>query len=348
MGPQSGGLCDVDLDCVEAVQLAPHFLPATGAVFGRSSRPRSHHLYKVTDPEPITVIEHHDENNGMIVELRVGAKKGAQTVFPGSQHESGEPIEWASDGEPLLVPYVKLARVVRGIAFASLLLRHWPKGTGNRHELARRVGGFLARADYKEEDIGRLVEIVAHEAGDDEVKDRCKAASDAAAGLAKGEHVYGLPKLQESMGEKVANALAKIIGYNERPLPARITATPFEWVEPSKIPPRQWLYTPHYIRQFVSATFSPGGLGKTSLLTVEALAMAANKKLLGIQPAQKLRVWYWNGEDPMQELRRRFAAACKYYGLTKDDIGGHLFIDSGRTMPIVIAEDTRFKASREG
>jgi hypothetical protein len=56
---------------------------------------------------------------------------------------------------------------------------------------------------------------------------------------------------------------------------------------------------------------------------------------------QQLRVWYWNGEDPKEELDRRFAAACKHYNLTKEDIGDHLFVDSGRAMPIVIAEDTR-------
>jgi AAA domain/Primase C terminal 2 (PriCT-2) len=123
--------------------------------------------------------------------------------------------------------------------------------------------------------------------------------------------------------------------------PISIHATPFEWIEPAKIPPRQWVYKPHYIRQFVSAEFSPGGIGKTSLLTVEALAMATNQALLNIQPSQQLRVWYWNGEDPKEELDRRFAAACKHYNLTKEDIGDHLFVDSGRAMPIVIAEDTR-------
>jgi hypothetical protein len=37
MGALSGGLTDVDLDCREAVYLAPHLLPDTGAVFGRPS-----------------------------------------------------------------------------------------------------------------------------------------------------------------------------------------------------------------------------------------------------------------------------------------------------------------------
>ena len=39
LGAESGGLCDVDLDCSDAIGLAPEFLPATGAVFGRRSKP---------------------------------------------------------------------------------------------------------------------------------------------------------------------------------------------------------------------------------------------------------------------------------------------------------------------
>jgi hypothetical protein len=45
MGAVSGGLCDVDLDTMIAVGLAPEFLPATDAVFGRKSKPCSHQLY---------------------------------------------------------------------------------------------------------------------------------------------------------------------------------------------------------------------------------------------------------------------------------------------------------------
>jgi len=127
MGPKSGGLADVDLDCAEARRLA-FLLPETGAVFGRESNPSSHHLYVVSDAKPVTVIKHTDENGKTILELRLGAKPGAgaQTVFPGSQHPSGEMIEWVKDGEPAVVPCTALVRAVRGIAIASVLLRHWP------------------------------------------------------------------------------------------------------------------------------------------------------------------------------------------------------------------------------
>ena len=116
-----------------------------------------------------------------------------------------------------------------------------------------------------------------------------------------------------------------------------IRATPFMLPDPRSIPSRRWLYGRHYIRRFTTATIAPGGLGKTSLVLVEALAMVTGKPLLGIQVAEPLRVWVWNGEDPREEVERRLAAACAHYGITAEDIGDRLFIDSGRETPIVIA-----------
>jgi Bifunctional DNA primase/polymerase, N-terminal len=215
LGPKSGGLCDVDLDCPEAIQLAHHFLPKTGAVFGRQSKPSSHHLFQVEDPEPESVIKHVDENGGVLLELRLGAKpgKGVQTMFPGSRHPEGEPVEWVTNGEPELVPFAQLASIVRSLAVAALLLRHWPRQKGSRHELALRVGGFLARAGKSESDIARYVRIVAQEAGDEEAEDRSQAAAAAAPAYARGEPVYGLPALREYLDDKAANAIAKILQY---------------------------------------------------------------------------------------------------------------------------------------
>src|SRR5690606_19629679 len=60
----------------------------------------------------------------------------------------------------------------------------------------------------------------------------------------------------------------------------KIIPTAFEWVEPENIPPRPWVYGRHFIRGFVTLTVSPGGVGKSSLVTVEALAMASGRNLL--------------------------------------------------------------------
>src|SRR5690606_4620106 len=60
-----------------------------------------------------------------------------------------------------------------------------------------------------------------------------------------------------------------------------IAAKPFIPVDPATIPPREWLYGRHLMRKFVSVTVAPGGVGKSSLAIVEAVAMASGKPLLG-------------------------------------------------------------------
>jgi AAA domain len=120
-----------------------------------------------------------------------------------------------------------------------------------------------------------------------------------------------------------------------------ISATPFIWRDPATIPPRAWLYGRHYIRQFLSCTIAPGGWAKSSQLIVEALAMASGRALLGVKPPSRLRVWYWNGEDPIDEVDRRIEAAMVHFDIKPEDVEGYLFRDSGRKMPIIIATQTR-------
>ena len=116
-GEPSGWLVDIDLDHELAVELAPDFLPPTGLVFGRSGKPRSHWLYRVT--APLATKKHRSKSAGMIVELR---STGAQTVFPPSAHDSGEAIEWDGDGpgEPADIDPEKLLEAVKRLATAVL------------------------------------------------------------------------------------------------------------------------------------------------------------------------------------------------------------------------------------
>jgi Bifunctional DNA primase/polymerase, N-terminal len=123
LGEASGGLVDVDQDCPEAIDLSPKFVPATGAIFGRASKPRSHRLYRVEGAAP--TIQLKDPLTGkMLVELR--GDGGFQTIFPGSTHGSGELIEWEEDGEPAIVSYVDLSKAVRKLAAYCLFKRHLP------------------------------------------------------------------------------------------------------------------------------------------------------------------------------------------------------------------------------
>ncbi len=129
--------------------------------------------------------------------------------------------------------------------------------------------------------------------------------------------------------EPASNSPAiKALPYSRRPL--------------SAIPRREWLYGRHLIRKFVSATVAPGGVGKSSLAIVEALAMVSGRALLhDVKPPRPLNVWLWNGEDPMDELERRIEAACLRYDVDLTACEGRLFVNSGRDTPLVIAETTR-------
>jgi hypothetical protein len=120
-----------------------------------------------------------------------------------------------------------------------------------------------------------------------------------------------------------------------------ISATPYAWIDAAKIRPRDILYGRHLFRGFLSATVSPGGLGKSSLVMVEALAMVTGRDLIGEAPKGQLKVWYWNGEDPMEELQRRVAAACLHYEIHANDLGERLFVDSGRSTEIVVVRENR-------
>jgi hypothetical protein len=120
-----------------------------------------------------------------------------------------------------------------------------------------------------------------------------------------------------------------------------IRATPFVWSDPTHLPRRQWLYGRHLIRGFASADIAPGGYGKSSLVTAEALAMVTGETLLGDETAGRLRVWHVNLEDPEDELQRRFAAAAIHYRINAGNIGDRLFVDSGRKVNFVIATETR-------
>src|SRR5262249_22765733 len=184
---------------MEAIALAPRFLPPPGAVFGRKSKPASHRLY-VTDlceavvgatiayPEYVG-----GKSDAMLVELRVGGKRkrkkgkgenngeseseyegeyeyehtGATSVFPPSLHASGETVTWLSEGEPARVAGDELTNVVRKLAVACLLKRHYP-GDGSRHKGALAIGGVLVRAGWSAADIGDVVEQAARAAGDEE------------------------------------------------------------------------------------------------------------------------------------------------------------------------------------
>jgi Protein of unknown function (DUF3987)/Bifunctional DNA primase/polymerase, N-terminal len=132
LGAPSRGLVDIDLDHPRAVELADEYLPPTEAVFGREGNPRSHWLYVVATSVKTAKRKGRD---GTIVELR---SDGAQTVFPGSTHPSGEAVEWDSDGAPATVEAAVLVAAVERLA-AAVRAETEPKAEPQRSATAAKT-----------------------------------------------------------------------------------------------------------------------------------------------------------------------------------------------------------------
>jgi len=225
LGHRSGDLVDIDLDSPETLALADHFLPPTRAVFGRPSAPGSHRLYvapgaayrKFQDPDGATLLE-----------LRTDGEDGGahQTLFPPSIHPSGERYAWQVFEAPAEIDPAALENAVRRLAAAALLARYWPKpGSRIRHETALALAGALVRAGWAEEEAANFVEAVAEAAGDEETRDRMRAARDTARRHELGARTTGLPRLRELLAPEVVDRAAEWLGLS-RPRPPVTARSP--------------------------------------------------------------------------------------------------------------------------
>jgi hypothetical protein len=134
-----------------------------------------------------------------------------------------------------------------------------------------------------------------------------------------------IPPMQDFAGFERETELALA---GAKPPPIKFTPTPFIWRD-------------HYARQFLSVTAAQTKIGKSSLGLVEGVAMATGQNLLGVEPVRPMRVWYWNGEDPQEELERRALAICLHYDVDRREVEKNLFLDSGRDTEIIVATQTK-------
>jgi hypothetical protein len=226
LGPPSGWLVDVDLDCAEAMRLADYFLPGTESIFGRDGKPRSHWEYIAEVPKRVELID--PANGGCLLELR---STGCQTVFPGSTHPSGEAIEWHEDGAPARVDPEALQAAVKMIGAACLLARAAP--AEGRHDYLLDVSGALVRG-LGTDGAAHLLHPVAREVLGDLYRrqDGERLLAETARKIAGGDPATGWPKLVERAGEKRARKLAEWLGVGRQERPAGM--------EPPEIGEQPW------------------------------------------------------------------------------------------------------------
>jgi len=215
LGETSGGLCDIDLDCVEATRAAPFLLPPT-AVFGHApSKRTSHYVYQTnlsaTQERGVQKFIGSDKHG--LLELRTGAGgRAAQTVFPPSVHVSGEPIEWEGGGPGKIaeVDGDELLKHTRRLAAATELARNYPR-VGARHEGAHVLGGFLGRCGFSPAEAALFAEAVA--AASDQPGDKRSDMKRTARDGAQAEKRAGFPLLAETFGEMTAKKVASWLDY---------------------------------------------------------------------------------------------------------------------------------------
>jgi len=160
------GLTIIDEDCPEAVACAETFLPPTGAVFGRASKPRSKRLYRSSFDKIIAFKD--TESKQTLIEIRVNH----QDMAPPSVHPDGEPLEWDGGfGEPSTVDGPVLLRAVRLVATTSLISRYY-NPPGARHDWTLALSGFLRNLGLTFEECLKVLQASAAWARDSKVNDR--------------------------------------------------------------------------------------------------------------------------------------------------------------------------------
>ena len=213
-GERSGNLVDVDLDSMDAVRLAPRFLPKTGCRFGRSSKPNSHYMYILTSSEARTEkfkdpLHKDSGENPTIVEFRFNDH---QTMFPPSRHDSGQDVRFEErcgiDAIEEIAP-LELREKVARLASAVLIGRHW--GEGGRHDSAMALAGMLYRMKWTEEDVILFMEAVCDVSGDHEKRDRVRSVKDTIKRAERGGTYMGATKLKEYIPEEIVDRVRSFL-----------------------------------------------------------------------------------------------------------------------------------------
>ena len=125
------------------------------------------------------------------------------------------------------------------------------------------------------------------------------------------------------------------------PPTAELWPTPVTNFNSSILPRREWIYGYDYIRKYVSVLASAGGIGKTSLTVVEALAISTGRNLLDTHVKQRTNVWLINLEDPRLEIEMRTLAAMQHYKIEPEEVQGRLFFDGEDTFQMTLAAEGR-------
>src|SRR5262249_3252759 len=188
------------------------FLPESTMVWGRASKPRSHHAYRIASGK-VAHRKYTDLEDRVLLERRTGNN---QTVVPPSTHPSGEVVAWDAPGPASDVDGKKISEAFDDFGAACLIASIWTEGV--RQERALYLTGYLLKAGCPRDRIQRVLYPVVENY--DDPGDTHKRREAVEQTIAKYEHdpgaVAGVKKLRELLGEdrtrKLIGCLAKWLG----------------------------------------------------------------------------------------------------------------------------------------
>lgn len=129
------------------------------------------------------------------------------------------------------------------------------------------------------------------------------------------------------IGETAVVIGEPIADPDELPAP-RLTPELFDGQIP---PPRPWAYGNFLMYQAVTGVAAPPGVGKTTFSFQLGIAFALDMNFGTWAPAVGGggTVWLYNGEEPKDELKRRFIAACAEMGVQEAQVYRRFAFNSG-------------------
>ena len=199
------GVVDVDLDCEEAVALAPVFLPEALAEFQHSGNARGHMLFRTPNAGKTQQFKCPDTGS-TLVELR---STGSQTMLPPSVHPSGHALRFTEIRDTAdAIDFEELTACVRQIAACSLVAQNWQ--AGSRHQLALGLSGLMLKAGIGKEVAETIIAVICKVTADTEVFDRLSAVRTTYKKLSSEVSGYGL--LSDVLGDRVLNRLSEWLG----------------------------------------------------------------------------------------------------------------------------------------
>lgn len=225
--------------------------------------------------------------------------------------------EWLSRAESVMEEKPALGAADVESA-AELLVRHWT--IGQRDNLNLAVIGALLRAQVEPSDIEQLVSRTQDIGADPQ---QHKSPESVQRDLDANKHVPGFPRLVEIVGRDDARELMRLMGAVTAPTqtfllgPAAALATHAElhglpYAAPQIV---EW-YLPEDAGGFVS----PGGLGKSSIMLVEAVTIRLGRALWGrnvVRPGGATLIV--TAEDRRPVVLGRLNEICTAMGLTAEE-----------------------------